>query len=85
MEPRSQLICIKSLLFQGERLVLHASILSSSVSYTSVAAELAFVQKLMTKISTMAFLLYSIFALLFMILRLIFFCGSRSLFRVKAF
>ena len=46
--------------------------LSSSVSYTSVAAELAFVQKLMNKISTMAFLLYSIFALLLMILRLIF-------------
>ena len=52
--------------------MLHASILSSSVSYTSVAAELAFVQKLMNKISTMAFLLYSIFALLLMILRLIF-------------
>ena len=52
--------------------MLHASILFSSVSYTSVAAELAFVQKLMNKISTMAFLLYSIFALLFMILRLIF-------------
>ena len=52
--------------------MLHASILSSSVSYTSVAAELAFVQKLMNKISTMAFLLYSIFALLLTILRLIF-------------
>ena len=40
--------------------MLHASFLFSSVSNTIVAAELAFVQKLKTKISLMAFIFTSI-------------------------